>query len=562
MKKIISILLAVIMTFSVVVPAAAAQAIEDEGKLPVIYIAGKKNTPIYKVDENGEFLRDENGQLIEAADSRKPLGLSRAEYIKQAAAPVLEELGIALLTDNYDSYIDSLVDAVAPIYEEEVLDCNAEDKDSKIAWKFTDEKGSRHADGLTYYNFRYDWRYPAYESADELQKFVEYVKQREGVSKVNIFARCYGSNVAMAYIAKSEAGLYDTPFSVNNFACNTTPLAGYLPVGALLSGSIKFDADTIDRFVTYYMEDNVFFEDPMLEMVAVTTVSFLNWAKVLGWGTEQVETLYGKICKRLIPEIALVSYGRFASYWSMVGGQFYEKAKETVFCTDELKEEYKVFIEKIDKYYDLIGKIDENGQAGYEKILKRLSEKTDGNDMQTAVFAKYGFATVPLFEDSDLTGDTRGTVTELSLGAIGTKVGETFTKKELAVIQAMPDYDEKYLSPDNKIYAGTCLFPEKTWFSKNLHHDNLVEIDPIASEFFLADGDFTVDSDPRYPQFHEIKNGTFNPVTSEPDPKDDLWSNDQYVIIFRFVTMLLKVATAIINGEFDFDFDFGSINLD
>ncbi len=561
MKKFISLFLALLMIMSLSAPMASAVVVESEKNLPVIYIIGKKNAPIYKLDENGNYLRDENGKLIETADSRTPLGMSRGDYIKQCISPVIDELLIALATGDYNSYIDSLVEAVKPIYAEEVLDCNAEDKDSDICWDYKTAEPQLRSDGYKYYYFYYDWRYPTYETADELHEFVEWIKVKENVEKVNISARCYGSNVAMAYVAKSEAGIYKDengealPFSVNCLAVNTTPIAGYLPVGALLSGSIEFDADTIDHFVTYYLDGNDLFDDPMLEMVAVTMVSFLNYAKVLGWGTEKVEQIYNKIAKRLIPELALASYGSFASYWSMVGQKFYDKAKLTVFGTVEPEGEYKVFIEKIDKYYDLVASLDEEtGRPKYELILERLANKENGDDMQTAVIAKYGYVTAPLFEDSDLTGDSRGTVTELSLGAVGTKVGETFTKAQLDEFKAMPDYNEKYLSPDYKVYAGTCLFPEKTWFTKNLDHDSLTEIDEIVTEFFRADGDFTVDSDERYPQFHEYQDGKFVPVSSEPDPKDGLWSNDEYVVLFRFITMLLKVLTALINGELSFDF--------
>lgn len=47
-----------LIIFTVAIPAFAAT---DEGKLPVIYIYGKQNTPVYKLDENGYWLLDEKG---------------------------------------------------------------------------------------------------------------------------------------------------------------------------------------------------------------------------------------------------------------------------------------------------------------------------------------------------------------------------------------------------------------------------------------------------------------------------------------------------------------------
>ncbi len=550
MKKIIAFLISAIMVMGFILPAVAV-GVEGEDQLPIIYIVGKQNTPVYKTDEDGNFIVDENGNRLQVDDVNRPLGMSREEYILSQVKPVVDELIPALLSDNYDEYIQALVDAFAPVYEEAVLNKDGIDPDGRIDWDYSVQTPTKGAGGLNYYYFRYDWRYSPYETADELHRFVEYVCEKEGVEKLNIHARCYGSNVAMAYIAKSEAGMYDTPFRINNLALNTTPLDGYIVVGALMSGSITFDADMIDRYITLYLNGDDIFEDPLLESAAVVLVSVMNQAKILGWGMEQIQEIYDKVADKLVPQLALVSYGTFPSYWSMIGDKYYDKAKLMVFGTIEQEGEYAKFIEKIDNYHGLIGEIEEEtGKPLYASLLKRC-EKNYG--MKTALLAKYGSISFPVFEDSDITGDSRGTVTELSLGAMGTTIGETFTEKELAQIRALEDYDERYLSPDNKVYAGTCLFPETTWFSKNLTHTDLHQIDPIVTEFFLADGDFTVHTDERYPQFHEYDNGKFTEVTEE-DEIDKVWTNNPFAVILRFITFVLELFTALMNGELNFNF--------
>ncbi|MEE1320775.1 MAG: hypothetical protein UHM85_04470 [Acutalibacteraceae bacterium] len=547
MKKIIALVLSFIMLASLAFPVTAVAA-ADESKLPVIYIVGKQNTPVYKTDENGDWLLDESGNRIQVDDVNKPMGMTREEYILTQVEPVMKELIPALITGNYTDYIQSLVDAFAPVYKEGVLDKDGTDSDGRIDWDYSVQQPSYGAGGLKYYYFKYDWRYSPYETADELHQFVEYVCDKENVEKVNIHARCYGSNVAMAYIAKSEAGLYDAPFRMNNLCLNTTPLDGYVIVGSLMSGSIKLDADMIDRYVTLYLNGDDLFDDPLMESFAMILVSFMNQIKVLGWGMDEVQAIYDEIAEELIPALALVSYGTFPSYWSMIGDNFYDKAKQMVFGTTEAEGEWAAFIEKIDAYHNLIGEIEEEtGKPLYWSLLKRCEENYG---MKTAVFAKYGFSSLPVFEGSEITGDARGTVTELSLGAIGTVVTETFTEKELKALEALDDYDAKYLSPDKKVYAGTCLFPETTWFSKNLHHVDLHQIDPVATAFFVSDGTLTV-NDERFPQFHEYDNGNFV-VVGEEDEMNSIWSNNAITVILKFVTTLLKVITAIMNGEFKF----------
>ncbi len=539
MKKLFCIILSLVMLLCCFLPTVAAATAE---KLPIIYIVGKQNSPVYKTDENGDWILDENGKKIQIDNVNRPMGMSREDYILSQVEPVLKELAPALSSGNYDSYIQSLIDAFAPVYADAVLDKNGEDPDGRIDWDYSVQQPQGGMGGFKYYYFRYDWRYSPYETADDLNTFVEYVCKKEGVEKVNIHARCYGSNVAAAYIAKSEAGYYDAPFRVKNLVLNTTPIAGYIIVGALMSGSITFTADNIDRYITILMNNQSIFEDPVIDTFVMMLVSALNQAKVLGWGTDKVQEIYDAISDKLIPGLALASYGSFPSYWSMISDEYYEKAKLKVFGTTLPEGEYAGFIEKIDNYHNLLGAFDEeSGEYLYASLLKRCEEEYG---MKTAVFAKYGFASFPFFEGSELTGDARGTVTELSLGAMGTVLGETFTDEELAAIKAMEDYDERYLAADNKVYAGTCLFPETTWFSKNMAHDQLNLIDPIATAFFLSDGTFTVHDDENYPQFHEYIDGYFVPV-EEADATDSLWSDNPIVVFMNFVMALLEFLLAL-----------------
>ena len=541
MKKLLCVVLSVIMVLSCFLPVVSAATVEA---LPIVYIIGKQNSPVYKTDENGNWLLDENGKRIQVDSVNTPMGMSREDYILTQVEPVLKELAPALSSGNYDAYIQSLIDAFAPVYKDAVLNENGEDPDGRIDWDYSVQQPQYGMGGLKYYYFRYDWRYSPYEIADDLHTFIEYVCDKEGVDKVNIHARCYGSNVAAAYIAKSEQGFYDTPFRVKNLVLNTTPIAGYIVVGALMSGSIRFDADTIDRYLSVLMNSKSIFDDPVIDTLVMVLVSVMNQARILGWGTDKVQEIYDAISDKLIPGLALVSYGSFPSYWSMIGDEYFEKAKLKVFGTTEAEGKYQKLIEKIDAYHNMIGVEDElTGEPLYASLLKRCEYKYN---MKTAVFAKYGFASFPFFEGSELTGDARGTVTELSLGAVGTVLGECFTEDELAELQALENYEEVFLSPDKKVYAGTCLFPETTWFSKNMKHEQLTLIDPIATEFFLSDGSLTVFDDERYPQFHEYNEGSFD-VVDEYDSTDELWSDNPVIVLIRFLSALMDFLMALVN---------------
>ena len=505
MKKVISFILCVIMLFSMAVPAFAAE------KVVTIYIAGRGTADLYDAEEN--LLTNQSN-------------IDRMAYIKASAPPVLEQLTIALATGNYDGYIDALVDAFAPIYEDTILDKNGEVTDgSHIQWNYKTAPIVLTNDyGIPAYAFFYDWRISPIEVADQLNHYIKRVMDATGAKKVNIYSRCYGVNVAMTYVTKSLQGEY--PFVLKNMVHDTPGLGGYLLVAGLLSGSIVFDADKIDRFVTYYLNGSELFEDPTLEAFAAAFVSILNTAKILGYGTEVIEEIYRNIAPEVISKIALCStYGRTLAYWAMMG-EYYEEAIDTVFYTKQLKNEYAGLIEKADEYYELLIK-----DNAYIDVLKEL----EGKGVNFAVFAKYGMVSFPLFEDSEITGDVRGTVIDASYGATAVEYGKTLSNEYIE--NAKLNGTDKYISADLQIDASTCLFPDTTWFIKNIEHGNFpVKIAQLGKAFLDSDGKLTVWNS-SLPQFMDYKT---NFAEVEPDEEFE-WTNNPLGNLFRFLEKFLKL---------------------
>ncbi|MBQ8503379.1 MAG: hypothetical protein IJ491_03775 [Clostridia bacterium] len=520
MKKILSIILCLAMLMSFAVPAFAA----DESGLPVIYLAGKGNEAIYKAD----------GTL-----AKNPGTIDRGGYIKEAAGPVLEELGKALISGDYTAYVDSLVDATAAIYEDIDLDSDGNASNgTHIKWNSKTVVIDK--DAKIFY-FKYDWRLSPLEVADQLDVYVERVLAATGAKGVNIHCRCLGANMAMAYVAKSYNGDYGHDFRVKNIMLDTAGVAGYITLGSLLSGSIELQPDTVDRFVSDFLDGGALIEDPALAMFAYSLVSLLNYAEVLDLGVDFVQGIIDKISDQLISPLALCCYGGYPSYWSMVSEKFYDKAINKVFNTPELKEEYKVFIEKTDAYHALLGDTnEETGRPLYEDLLLNL--KADG--LGIAVVAKYGAPCVPLFADSELTGDVRGTVTELSLGATGTEIGKTFSEDYLK--EAEEKGTAKYISPDKTVDASTALFPDTTWFIKNIDHDQFPDFfGTIFNEFCKSDGQMTVFDNEKYPQYFDYVDGKV--IIDEGEEEDFAWSDDPIRLLFRLLTGLISLISKLFN---------------
>lgn len=515
MKKLISIVLCLIMLFSFTSVAFAA----DEGDLPIIYLAGRGNENIYKAD----------GTL-----ASNPATLDRGEYIKNSVGPVLKELGKALVSGDYSDYIDSLVASTAPIYEDIALNSSGEPENgTHIQWDYKTVAIDKNAKT---FDFKYDWRLSPIEVADQMDGYIERVLEETGAKGVNIHCRCLGVNFAMTYVMKSYSGEYDHPFRVKNIMLNTGGLAGYITLGALMSGSVKIDADAADRFVTDYLSGGNMIDDPAAAMLAYSFVSILNYANVLDLGVDFVQKIIDKILDELVPKLALCCYGGYLSYWSMISDEYYDKAKDAVFNTDALKQEYKVFIEKIDAYHELLGDINEKtGRPIYEDLLLKLKDEGVG----IAVIAKYGAPGVPMFEGSEVTGDVRGTVTELSLGAVGTNIGSTFSQKYLD--EAKSNGTDKYISPDRTVDASTCLFADTTWFIKNIKHNQFPDFfNELFRDFCRSGGTMTVFDNEKYPQYFDYSDGKV--VIDDKGEEEFKWTNDPIKLLFRIFSALVTLV--------------------
>lgn len=476
MKKFISVLLSLLLIMSLFSFGAAAAVEDVKGDIPVIYIKGRNNKPIFKADGT------------EASNAKE---LDRLEYIGSVAGPVFEEFAMAYITGDYSEWVDALIDSIEPIYDDWRLDDDgtATEVGSYINWDPATAKiKKKTADfAITDYMFYYDWRLSPFDVADQLDTYIERVCKMTGHDKVNIHARCLGANFAMAYIYNSHNGEYDHDFRVANLALNTSALGGYISAGTLFSNQIVFDPDVIDQYATIY-GDNAF-DDPLYNTILTTMVSVCNMAKILGFGTEFVEDIYAEVGDELVPGIIMASYGGFPSYWSMISDAYYDEAKQSVFYNDELKEKYAGLIQKADNYHEKLGKRnEETGYTGYEQLI--LDCKKDHN-MSTMVIAKYGKPFIPVIKDSNITGDARGTAEELSLGATCTKIDEVFSDEYLAT--AKENKTDKYIAKDLTVDASTCLLPDTTWFVKYLAHDDWPEeYHDLALRFFNSNGTLTV----------------------------------------------------------------------
>ena len=174
MKKLLSLILALLMIF-----ACTSVAFAAEEKYPVIYIPGY-GSDLYAEKGN------KNSELI------YPTGADVGAIVKEAIAPCLKELALAIATGDYDKYCDELYNAVHPIYEDLVLAPDGMPKDNSGRGDNPNSVWldyARFSHGETF--FAYDWRLSPEYCAEQLVDRIDVVLKKTGAKKVSIHFASY-----------------------------------------------------------------------------------------------------------------------------------------------------------------------------------------------------------------------------------------------------------------------------------------------------------------------------------------------------------------------------------
>ena len=470
--------------------------VENNTKTPIIYIIGR--TAIVTAD--GKPTIEENTNFI-------------TDVVKEAA-PLLKD---GILKNNWDPYCDAIYNQVASRHETYKLNNEGEvENGTHNLWTWNkDTLPCRQWDIFTY-RFEYDARRDPCAIADDLHKYIEAVKEKTGYSKVHLISRCLGCNIAAAYLG--EYGYDDIETNIM-FA---SAAKGYDFVGQMFAGKIAFNDDSIN----YYLDESESFSIDGSETVTELVKASLAYAQTTGLlkvGTAAAEAIFNKVSGKILQRLLVATYATSPGYWAMVNDENYEQAKKVVFG-NEINTTYKTLVKKIDNYHY-------NIQDKLEGTLKAMA--ADGVKMN--IICKYGFQAPPFIEDSRELSDNRIEVSAQSFGATTAE-----TNKELSwcyISKAKLNGTAKYISPDKKIDSSTALFPDCTWYIKNIKHNPFYDcFNPLMLEMCYSDGQMTINSDKNWPQylFYDDSNGTCTPLTKD-NMNTEHYTDNVFSAFARFV---------------------------
>lgn len=529
MKKVLSLLLVIIMTFTFVSPAFAAgyDMSDTVSDIPVVLISGDGDS-IYDADGNEVF---RFSKLVSKLTS------IQSDALKESLYKVIQPLILnALIKNDWQPFYDSLETEIGKIFEDcrlnengEVTDgsgISQERKDYMANAIANDAKVGKEGYGLYDYRFWYDWRLDPLENADKFNDYIKAIKKVTGAPKVAIVSRCLGTSVVMAYIAKY--GVSD----IQGIGFDGTVANGAEILSEVISGKFRIDGEPVVRF----LKDANAIHLVDISSFVTSTVELAVSTGIVDGAIELTEALlYKKLVEGMTSALTLSTFFTWPSYWSAVTSEDFDAALYHVFGPEgsAKREKYAGLIEKITNYDKVV-------RQNIEKLYKSI--KLGGANVGT--ISKYGYQIIPLIESNDVIGDQFASVTNSSFGATTATVCNTLD--EDYIDERIAQGKGKYISPDKQIDASTCIYPDYTWFTKGSSHSNWTKWeDDLLHIIATADRQLTIDDFPEYSQFMICDNdtGEMTVMTQENcqiTSWDDTISNSFFNKIKKFLRALVK----------------------
>ncbi len=504
-KRFLSLFLCAVLAVSAFAATVTSGAAEATEQIPIIYVRGMSSI-IYAPNEDGSLKRIDD---VLNTDSVVRFFTDNKDMFLKAVA-----------TQDWSAFCDAVIDFFTETFKDLVLGPDGMPQNGSFSGFRFDDNYIRDRmysnEGLEKFYYDYDWRLDPLDNMDRLHEFVESVLRVTGSSEYALCGRCEGACLALAY--------YETfkDERMKELCFFASAAMGADVVGEAFSGNLYIDADALERMayesdlgINYEINENFTFTDESLDKV-LKIASDIYGLDLVCWA---VNNVYEQIAGRITPESLRASYGSFPGMWAMCEDEYYEPAKKMVF--GGVEDEYSALIVKIDYYhYNIMNRA--------EEILLDASE----NGVRVTNITKYGRQAYPVSHRSSQPSDNICSVSKASFGATVVDVGETFDDDYLK--DAIRRGEARYISPDICIDASTCLFPETTWFVKNLAHGDFPYEANTFIEYVINTPGLTVNSDPNCPQYV-----FFNEETREIVPYD---------------AEKLKNKMDLINEQFNSDF--------
>ncbi len=437
-----------------VIPMLSVIAAAENEQLPRIWVHGFMNSTVYEniFDPDSEAAWPPSEEDITTA-------------VKESV-PAFSKLAV---TGDWDSFGKEMGDITRKVFDKAMNNPDGTVKfGSGVRFKYPTAAEIKEGGDI---QFKYDWREDPMEIAAELNDFINYVLGVSGKDQVTLTCHSFGGVVTVAYFSLYG---YD---KVKTVVFNSTAIYGETYTGELMTGQLSFDADALRNYL-YYAFQGSDYEN--LINAAVKAVHDTGLTDIL---TKSLNAMSAKIQKEVCARAIVPLFGGWLPVWSMIPDEYLDDAMDFVFneIYGDSETDYSALKEKIENYNSSV-------RCKKTEILKQANEKCN-----VYVITRYGYSSLPITPSANSLGDGIVDVKYASFGATTSEYGKT-----LENISS----DAKYISPDKTVDASTCLFPEQTWFVKNIKHGADEEaLENMIRTFMDYDGQATVEDFEEYPRF-------------------------------------------------------------
>lgn len=485
MKKLISILLVFSLVFSSMALIANAEEVKTECQgncdiCPSIVVPGIGQSNVWILDENGDYLLDEDGERVSAF----PAYFDITSIITKVIAPALltlvmqKDIGLSSALCNVvrDAFAVNACDETGKNtgnfevekYLYSVAECSEYEKkqiyNNVPLQAYADQVGEDHL-----YYFAYNSFGNNIDIVNELYDYIQMVKEETGHDKVNIVPISMGGSIAN--------GLFDyhpdVMDDIQKVVYIVPALNGSTIVGDLYTKNFTFfDTEFLyNGFLESLMDEE---DARMIEVIA----------RILP--DEVLDGALHNVANCLVEEVA----ANITALWGLCPKEYYPEASKALLAD---KPEIK---KQTDKFYQ--------AQLNSNKNIQTLIDKG------AEVFNIVDYD-VPLYQIGGSWNDDNGDgvihLSSTSMGAKSAIVGETLGKdyKQANTSKNCSDPTHNHISPDNVVDASVGLLPDTTFYFDGQNHEKTARNDIIislATRILATDDIHDVYSTPDYPQFN------------------------------------------------------------
>lgn len=494
-KKIGCLILSVLLVFSMAVPAFAAA---DKEVCPTIHLNGIMSSKLYTD-------KDDPSTVI-----TNPTSDEITAVIKEKIFPVLLNYCI---TQDIDVIAKAITEELNVMFKDYFN--NPDGTAVGNSGAIMNYPAAASIKNNSKLNFNYDWRGDPMVIASELNDYINYVIESSGSDKVALTCHSLGSVIVVTYLT-----VYGDD-KVSGIVFDTPAMQGVTYVGDLLCGEVCFDAQGVITFLETVLGE------AETEKLIKEALAVLNLGPVPELFIGFLDDILQKIAPTGFKETLIPMFGRWLTIWALAPDDRVDEALEYLYG-DATDEDTLILKSKITEYNETVRK---------HRTETLLDFDAKG---KVAVISRYGYSSLPLTSSWENLSDTVMDVKYSSLGATTAKAGEHFSDEYLA------GKDMNYISPDLTVDASTCLFPEKTWFIRNLEHSKNTALYKIYPSLLFSETEVTCDTF-TIPRFTVYDTET-ETITAEELVHKPVEEPKPVNKILRFLTSLLEFFRKLFSG--------------